>query len=330
MKVNEKNIDEDYNDIGVCLLAYNRPHHLKKTLDGLKLNRVKKIYIFCDNSSILDKDNLIKIKEVHKILDEIDWCEKIIIKHDKNLGVRKSSLFAKKYMFERYEKIIYLEDDCVPTNGFINFLKFCLKKYEHNAQVKSVTGYCPPIKIPNEYKYDLFFTYRHCPWGFGTWKRVWLEFCENNFNHSEIFNSKNNKNILKKAGNDLLPMIINDYFHLSDSIGIRWAWNSLKKNGININPVKSFIKNEGHDGSGSHSYNIRKYDVDYYNSNEDLNFPNKAIINDDLNSQMVKFHSVSNITYKIYDLTPNKILYFIIKLNFFLKKIFKKIEINDQ
>ena len=69
MKSNNTKINS--NSVGIGLTTYNRPHHLLKTLEGLKSNKVKKIYIFCDGpKSNLDDSNNKKILEVRNIAKE--------------------------------------------------------------------------------------------------------------------------------------------------------------------------------------------------------------------------------------------------------------------
>lgn len=323
MKIN--NPQMNISDVGIGLTAYNRPHHLSKTLEGLKLNKVKKVYIFCDGpKSNLDESNNKKISEARDIAEQIDWCEKKIIYREKNLGLKQNTFLSMDYMFNNYEKVIFLDDDCYSNKNFINFLSFCLEKYKNFDQIKSVTGYCPDIEIPKEYNYDIFFSYRHCPWGFASWRRCWVEYKNTKFDHLEIINSKKNKKTLKKLGNDILPMVVNDYLGLSDSIGITWAWYTAKYKGININPKKSLIKNIGHDGSGRHSTKFKKFDVKVFDDYLPNNFSYDIVINNKLNQSINNFHKVSLVTYSIYSKLPLKILKLIIIFYFKFKKSLKK------
>ena len=158
MVCKEKIIYYDPIEIGVCLVVFNRPKHLIQSLEALKKNKISKLHIFCDgphsNSHINELKN---IKKVHEIIEAIDWCSVDFIKHKNNLGVKKNWMFVKEYMFNRYNKIILLEDDIIPNSDFIEFMSNCLFKYEDEIKVKNITSYCPPIQIPENYNYDIFF-----------------------------------------------------------------------------------------------------------------------------------------------------------------------------
>ena len=42
---------DNSNNLGIGI-QHNRPYQLSKTLEGLKLNKIKKIHIFCDGPKI--------------------------------------------------------------------------------------------------------------------------------------------------------------------------------------------------------------------------------------------------------------------------------------
>jgi len=310
-------------DIGICVLTFNRPLHLKKTLNGLKKNNVKKLYIFCDGINHHMGDEIKnRNKEVIKIIKKINWCKIILYKNSKNLGLKNNWLLAKKTMFSKYTKVIFFEDDCVPLNNSINFMTKCLNRYAKEKKIKCITGFSYP-NLDYSNKYDIFFSQRHCPWGFATWKRCWKEFKKTKFKHLNIINNPKKKKNLLRYGNDLLPMIINDYFKMSNSIGIMWSWYNLKNKGLCIYPKKTLINNIGNDFSGTHATRTNKY----YSSVKNFNpkkFPRKIELDKKFNSHIVNFDKVKSLTYFIYSNTPIFLLKIIVKSYFNLKKIFLK------
>ena len=194
----EKKVYYNEKQIGIALTAFNRPTHLSSTLKSIKKNNVKKLYVFCDSANEDDLENIKKNKEVVLIIQNIKWCEVVLIQHQKNMGCKKNHLYLMEYMFQKYDKIIVLEDDLIFSPHLIEFISECLIKYEFNDRIKNVTGFCHPIKIPEEYKYDIYFLQRHSSWSVGTWKRVYNEFCNLDLDHRKILTSKNNRRKLKK------------------------------------------------------------------------------------------------------------------------------------
>ena len=69
---------------------------------------------------------IIKKFWVRNIAKEIDWCEKKLV-IEKNLGLKQNTFLSMDYMFNNYEKVIFLDDDCSSNKNFIDFLSFCLE-----------------------------------------------------------------------------------------------------------------------------------------------------------------------------------------------------------
>ena len=106
----------------VILMTYNRPLHTKKVLDALRRQNVQNLFIFSDGPKS-DKD-LSAIYETRILFDRIDWTKPQIIEREKNLGLAKSIIGAASHVFQNNERMILLEDDCVPQKYFFDFIGF--------------------------------------------------------------------------------------------------------------------------------------------------------------------------------------------------------------
>ena len=302
---------------GIALFVYNRPEHTQEVLNGLRKNKIPKLYIFSDG--IKDEKDNNSVGKVRNLIDSIDWCETEIIKSKENKGLANSIIYGVNYVLERHEKIIVLEDDCVPSDDFIVFMKKCFDKYENNEKVMNVSGYSLPINIPNNYPYDIYFSYRTSSWGWGTWRRAWKYFDRNKSILAEIEKSPNLRKKINRAGEDLIPMLKNQINGKLDSWAVFWAINIIKNDGVCVNPVKSKIKNIGHDGTGTHCGTNNRYKVKL--NKEDinlLNLPDKIII-DDIIVKRYKFFFNPSLKNKVKVIISN-----ILKL-MGLYKIVKKI-----
>ena len=278
--------------IGIALFVYNRPEHTQEVLKGLKRNNIPKLYIFSDG--IKDKKDKDSVDKVRNLIDSIDWCETEIIESERNKGLADSIVYGVNYVLERHTRIIVLEDDCVPSDNFIAFMEKCFDKYENNEKVMNVTGYSLPIKIPDNYLYDIYFSYRSSSWGWGTWRRAWKYFDRNKLILDEIEKSPNLRKKINRAGEDLIPMLKNQINGKIDSWAVFWAINIIKNDGICINPLKSKIKNIGNDGTGIHGGINNRYKVKIIKENINLlNLPNEIIINDKIIKEYKIFFHIS-------------------------------------
>ena len=307
---------------GIALFVYNRPEHTHEVLKGLQRNNISKLYIFSDGfKDEKDKDS---VEKVRNLIDSIDWYETEIIKNKINKGLANSIVYGVNYVLEKYTRIIVLEDDCVPSDDFIVFMEKCFEKYEDNEKVMNITGYSLPINIPSDYPYDIYFSYRSSSWGWGTWRRAWKYFDRNKLILEEIEKSYGLIKKINRVSEDLIPMLKNQINDKLDSWAVFWAINIVKNNGVCVNPIKSKIKNIGHDGTGTHCGTNNRYSkVKLIKEDIDLlNLPDKVIIDDLIIKKYKKFFHISlksKIKVEISSILK------LMRLYKFVKKLRKKI-----
>jgi hypothetical protein len=277
---------------GIALFVYNRPEHTQEVLKGLKRNNIPKLYIFSED--IKDEEDREPVGKVRNLIDSIDWCETEIIKSKENKGLANSIVYGVNYILEKHTRIVVLEDDCVPSDNFIAFMEKCFDKYGNNEKVMNVTGYSLPINISSDYPYDIYFSYRSSSWGWGTWRRAWQCFDRNKSILEEIKKSSNLRKKINRAGEDLIPMLKNQIDGKLDSWAVFWSINIIKNDGVCVNPIKSKIKNIGHDRTGIHCGLSNRYIVKIIKEDISLlNLPDEIIINDIIVKRYKKFFSPS-------------------------------------
>ena len=75
------------------------------------------------------------------------------------------------WAFTYVDRLVVLEDDCVPSQSFFPFCKEMLDKYENNTHIGWIDG-MNHLGVYKECPYDYFFG-QCCCWGWATWKRNW-------------------------------------------------------------------------------------------------------------------------------------------------------------
>jgi len=302
---------------GIVLFVYNRPYHTKKVLYGLKKNNISKLYIFSDGSK--NEEDKIQVNEVRDLIRNITWCETEIHINLENKGLANSIVAGVNYVLNKHERIIVLEDDCVPSPDFVSFMEACFDRYENTEKVMSISGYSLPFKIPGNYKFDIYFSYRFCSYGWGTWKKTWDFFKEDKKLQNKIIDNRYFRERVSLAGNDLIPMLEKRIKGENDSWAVFWALNIIENEGLCINPVHSRIKNIGFDNSGIHTKATNKFDVILYKGNsEKLKFPDGIIVNNKIIKRYRSFYVPSlkiEIKFKIIRITK------FLRLYNFLKRI---------
>lgn len=308
-------------DIGIFILAYSRLAHLKKVIQALdsKLSKEDQIYIFCDKFTNNQNTKVkSKVKKVIKYLENLNKKRFIVIFRNKRFGLKKNWHFAWCYMFNKFDKVICLEDDIIINKYFLPFMEYYLNIYKNNRRIMNITGFSTKMKIPKDYEYDCYLTTRSMSWGQGSWRRVWLKFKELDQNHKSILKvKKNKKKLVSAGGEDILRAMVLDYWKIIESIQVWWIWNIIKNNGYCINPVGSLVKNIGFDGTG---YHTKKGDI--FKRNEiylHKKKMKKPFFSKEINNDFLRKFKIKKINYYLFNNLP----LIVIKYLFKIKKIIK-------
>lgn len=308
--------------IGICILAYKRLIHLKKTLNAILkfIHKSDKIYIFLDHppKKVHVKDKK-KFEQVNNFCNKIQ-SKKIFLKKSKiNLGPKKSWYLAYDYMFTKYNKVIVIEEDIIIKKNFFNFMKYYLNKFENNKNVMSVTGYSTPVDLPKNYKFDCYISNRSMSWSKATWKRVWLTFKNMKNHHKKIINNRKNLLLLSKAGEDLIRTIKLDYLKIVNSFQVWWIWNMVQHKGLSINPVENLIINTGFDGSGYHTNKKKNFIFNKVQKKFRIRMKSLYFL-ESINNSFIKNFKIKKIFFLFYLYFNTSIINKLLKIKIFYLK----------
>ena len=168
---------KDYlTDVPVLLIFFTRPDTFKEVFEKVKQARPSKLFLACDGPRDNHPDDEKKIAECQKIAEDIDWeCEVHKKYSDKNLGCGVGPSSAISWAFESVDRLIILEDDCVPELTFFGYAAELLEKYKNDERIGMISGL-------NHFKewdcgdFDYCFTKTGAIWGWATWRRVWNKY----------------------------------------------------------------------------------------------------------------------------------------------------------
>ena len=127
--------------IATLLFVYNRSYHTEQVLTSLKQNSVlpEKLFIFQDGQKFGCDSK--EWNKVNALINAINWCDKEIHVSAVNKGLATSIISGINYVFEKYDAVIVLEDDCVPAVNFISFMNLCFEKYEKDENMEKIRQY---------------------------------------------------------------------------------------------------------------------------------------------------------------------------------------------
>jgi len=303
----------------IVLFVYNRPWHTIQTVEALLKNDLKaqsNLIIFADAAK--DDHNIENVKEVINYIKTINGFKSVTIyEREINYGLADSIIDGVTSVIDAYGRVIVLEDDLVTSPLFLKYMNESLEHFENEKHIFSITGYNFPsslMKIPANYIYDTYLNYRCMSWGWGTWKDRWniTDWEVKDFN--SFIKNTNEVKLFNRGGKDLARMLKLQMAGEIDSWAIRWCYAHFRNQAFCSYPVKSLLKNIGHDGSGTHcgvsnlSYNQTQINPSW-RPTKYCNDPN-----DYLNKTIMKNF------YQIYNTNIAKEIMFLVKD--FQKKIF--------
>ena len=282
----------------VALFLYNRPFHSQITISHLKKNLLAKntqLYIFLDGPR--NNFDIIKISEIKNLIKNIKGFKKIkLVLRKKNYGLSKSFIEGISYVLRHHQKVIVLEDDNLTSKYFLKYMNDSLELYENDNKVCSISGYVYPINFHKELK--TFFIRGADTWGCGIWKRSWKYFEPNGSKLLKVLQLKKLQydfNLSESIG--MINMLKDQINNKNDSWTVRWSAVNFINNHLTLYPTKSFVKNIGNEGSGTHGLHSNMYDVKLINHYS--NFEKIAILeNKSCRELFIKFfYSFSRYKY---------------------------------
>lgn len=175
-----------------------------------------------------------------------------VIEREKNYGAVENIFKSMEYVFDKYDRLIFSEDDNEFSPNFLDYINKGLEKFENDPNIVAICGYNYPIVMPKNYIHNYYYYEAFSAWGFGAWKNKPIkEF----YNPDEIIGLLTNKKFIKKSI---------QYYGLAQLFSLLIAVNRkvvkygdgaitinlLKENRFCVFPTVTKLRNHGHDGSG--------------------------------------------------------------------------------
>ena len=245
----------------IIVFAYDRPEHLRRTLEALAKNELAKeseLYIFCDgpkaDATEERKSHIEQTREVAHVA--IGFEEIHVIEALQNKGLANSIIGGVSEVIAKHGRVIVLEDDLLTSPYFLKYMNTALDKYESYPSVFTISANRPPVNkmsIPADYEYDVFVSLRPFSTGWATWKNKWdridwsLDYLDDFLKHPQQIKSSHH------GGDDLTDMLLLQRDHKIDSWAIRYAFQHFYHHAVAILPCIPYVDNIGFDGTGIHS-----------------------------------------------------------------------------
>jgi len=199
-----------------------------------------------------------------------------------------------KRLLDKYDRMIFMEEDNVTAPGFLTFMNNALDFYKDDANVVSIAGYTPPINIPAGYAKDYISLQRFNGWGFGTWKDRYDKIEMTMEKKAYLKNIKDNIFFKKLIvnGEDIPHMIEQDIDGKINALDVKIMYQQIINDWYIICPRSSLVQNIGHDESGLHSGNSTKFEHSFlWDKKEDFRFSTDLTVDINIRKENYKIFS---------------------------------------
>lgn len=163
-------------DVPVVLIIFKRKDTVLQIIDRLRQIKPMKIYLLSDQGR--NEEEINRVSDVRRTVENaIDWNCTVVKNYAKqNRGVYGNIALGARWIFEREEYAIFLEDDNLPELTFFPFCKELLYKFKDDTRIMWICGtnYLGRYTAKNGSSY--MFTKHMLPCGWASWSNKFLKF----------------------------------------------------------------------------------------------------------------------------------------------------------
>lgn len=235
----------------VLFITFNRPDTTKIVFERIREAKPSKLYVAVDGPRSYKEGENALVTEVRTIVKNVDWeCESHFLIREENLGCGLGPSGAISWAFETTDRLIIIEDDCLPVMPFFTYCDTLLEKYKNDSRVCMISGNNYTESVNNTADSYFFSLYGHI-WGWATWKRAWAKF-DYEMSDWPLFRSSNQiNNVFNEEREQQYFVNFYDNFFSKKDKGTwdyQWGYCRIKENWLSIIPNHNLVTNIGVDG----------------------------------------------------------------------------------
>ena len=155
----------------VALFLYNRPDLTASVFAAIRQARPERLFLLADGPKPNVPGDALLCQQARQSLI-VDWdCQTFRDFSSENLGPRLRVETGFRFVFERVDEVIFLEDDLLPSPDFFHFCDALLEFHRDDLNVLSIGGTAAHfglLEMGASYAFSRYPT----SWGWATWKRA--------------------------------------------------------------------------------------------------------------------------------------------------------------
>ncbi|MBE5958504.1 MAG: glycosyltransferase family 2 protein [Lachnospiraceae bacterium] len=158
----------------VVLIFFNRPDTFGKVFEKVRKAQPDNLILVQDGPR--NENDKEAIMECRRIAESVDWsCNVIKDYSEVNLGCGVRPQSGIKKALDIFDRVIILEDDCIPNDSFFRYCDELLEKYKDDDRIAYISG-LNHFETWDCGEQDYFFTKTGAIWGWATWANKWNKY----------------------------------------------------------------------------------------------------------------------------------------------------------
>ncbi len=236
----------------VLLLAYRRHQNVNQILNLCASAGVDRVYVHIDGAK--DSNAINDVELTKRVVSNFSNKKKLTILtcfQESNIGCAVSMIKSCNFVLQIEERLIVLEDDCIPTQPFFEFMGAYFTISDSNSRIGVA---CGPQFSPKELGDSQWFMSRYpFHWGWGITKKNWQLIVRGllspeKIRKKDVFEShKISELIYWNAGS---RRALEGYADIWDTLFVR---EMLRNDLFALLPANNLIKNVGNDKEALHT-----------------------------------------------------------------------------
>lgn len=242
----------------IILPVYDRLSHFIQCVSSLQANELAAesvLYVVSD--APYKEEHTEVINKVRDFALSIQGFKTVkLFFREKNMGAHVSISLAIEKVLKEHDSFIFLEDDIIVSNDFLQYVNDGLHYYKNVPEVFAICGYKIPFNLPLKYDKDIYFYPSNSPWGFGVWKDRWEAVNIDYFDrYTELKKDKQKYKSFISIGFYIKGILMADSRNEIVAGDLRVYYHMFQNNMYSIFPTVSKTQNWGFDGTGEHCGN---------------------------------------------------------------------------
>lgn len=244
-------------DIPVLVISYKRAVNVERIVDICIASGITRMYFAVDGPvSLSDHVEVDRVKETILRLIKDTNVQAHLKFEAENLGCAAAVISAIDWFFEYESAGVILEDDCIPSKDFFDFMRDSLPIIQSNTGIwlASGTQFFPRAFQANNWALSKYPMH----WGWGTTSNAWNEF------KNEL---KCNPPTFRKFVRSLLKLELvywfagerRAFYGFTDVWDSIYASNMVRLRKLSIVPSSNLVTNTGDDSFATNTTGQEKY-----------------------------------------------------------------------